>query len=213
MSETPKKSVFELPKMVTDNPKGNFEVMLNLVYGKDGRSYIRYSEDGTDGMPITDFCFKKLCPEFGCSVFADQTMTDEEQDELLFDCVFDNCPVATVYAALSGYGHLRDRLRMHEDAMTNRVLTIDEVATYADLPEMTLMWVEVKFAKESDIFQEIPIGFNGELVQFLYPNGARLYTDKHNFPPEDYGSRWRCWLRKPTAEETKKTPWEEESHE
>ena len=27
------------------------------------------------------------------------------------------CPVATVYAALSGYGHLRDRLRKHEDAM------------------------------------------------------------------------------------------------
>lgn len=54
MSENQKKSVFELPKMVTDDPKGNFEVMLNLVYGKDGRSYIRYSEDGTDGMPITD---------------------------------------------------------------------------------------------------------------------------------------------------------------
>lgn len=120
MSETPKKSVYELPKMVTDNPKGNFEVMLNLVYGKDGWSYIRYSDDGADGMPITDFCFKKLCPNFGCSVFADQTMTDEEKDELLSGCVFDNCPVATVYVALSGYGHLRDRLRKHEDAMTDR---------------------------------------------------------------------------------------------
>lgn len=105
------------------------------------------------------------------------------------------------------------RMAMRRAEPKNRVLTFDEVATYADLPEMTLMWVEVKFAKESDIFQEIPIGFNGELVQFLYPNGAQLYTDKHNYPPEDYGSRWRCWLRKPTAEETKKTPWEEESHE
>lgn len=105
------------------------------------------------------------------------------------------------------------RMAMRRVVPKNRVLTFDEVATYADLPEMTLMWVEVKFAKESDIFQEIPIGFNGELVQFLYPNGAQLYTDKHNYPPEDYGSRWRCWLRKPTAEETKKTPWEEESHE
>lgn len=105
------------------------------------------------------------------------------------------------------------RMAMRRAEPENRVLTFDEVATYADLPEMTLMWVEVKFAKESDIFQEIPIGFNGELVQFLYPNGAQLYTAKHNYPPEDYGSRWRCWLRKPTAEETKKTPWEEESHE
>ena len=126
MNEMPEKSVFELPKMVTDNPQGNFETMLNLIYGKDGWSYIRYSDDGADGMPITDFCFKKLCPEFGCSAFADLTMTDEEKDELLFDCVFDNCPVATVYAALSGYGHLRDRLRKHEEAMTNRVLPLTE---------------------------------------------------------------------------------------
>ncbi|MFQ9063339.1 MAG: hypothetical protein ACLR5X_17990 [Oscillospiraceae bacterium] len=127
MNEMPEKSVFELPKMVTDNPQGNFETMLNLIYGKDGWSYIRYSEDGTDGMPITDFCLKKLCPEFGCSVFADQAMTDEEKDEFLVDCVFDNCPVATVYAALSGYGHLRDRLRKHEDAITNRVLPLPEL--------------------------------------------------------------------------------------
>ena len=131
MSENQKKSVFELPKMVTDDPKGNFEVMLNLVYGKDGRSYIRYSEDGTDGMPITDFCFYKLCPEFGCPAVAKITMTNEEQDELLFDCVFDNCPVATVYAALSGYGHLRDRLRKHEDAM--------EVSTQEDEREVDLL--------------------------------------------------------------------------
>lgn len=100
------------------------------------------------------------------------------------------------------------RMAMRRAEPENRVLTFDEVATYADLPEMTLMWVEVKFAKESDIFQEIPIGFNGELVQFLYPSGAQLYTDKHNYPPEDYGSRWRCWLRKPTKEEMEGTPWE-----
>ena len=114
----------KLPKMVTDDPKGNFEVMLNLVYGKDGWSYIRY---GDEDMQITDFCFKELCPKFGCPEFADQTMASEEQDQLLSDCVFDICPVATVYAALSGYSHLRDRLRKHEDAMTNRVLTLEEV--------------------------------------------------------------------------------------
>lgn len=44
VNEMPEKSVFELPKMVTDNPQGNFETMLNLIYGKDGWSYIRYGE-------------------------------------------------------------------------------------------------------------------------------------------------------------------------
>ena len=124
MSENQKKSVFELPKMVTDNPQGNFETMLNLVYGKDGRSYISH---GDEDIQITDFCFNALCPKFGCTEFADQTMTSEEQDQLLSDCVFYGCPVATVYAALSGYGHLRDRLRQHEDAMANRVLPLPEL--------------------------------------------------------------------------------------
>lgn len=133
----------KLPKMVTDDPKGNFEVMLNLVYGKDGWSYIRY---GDEDMQITDFCFKELCPKFGCPEFADQTMTSEEQDQLLSDCVFDICPVATVYAALSGYSHLRDRLRKHEDAMTNRVLTLEEVRnSEVDTFGTVMHWLELQF--------------------------------------------------------------------
>lgn len=99
-------------------------------------------------------------------------------------------------------------LAMHRAETKNRVLAFDEVAKYADLPEMTLMWLEVKFAKNSCILQEIPIGFNGELMQFLEVNSASLYTHKHNYPPEDYGSRWRCWLRKPTKKEMEATPWE-----
>lgn len=87
-------------------------------------SYIRH---GDEDIQITDFCFNALCPKFGCTEFADQTMTSEEQDQLLSDCVFYGCPVATVYAALSGYGHLRDRLRQHEDAMANRVLPLPEL--------------------------------------------------------------------------------------
>lgn len=38
------------------------------------------------------------------------------KDEWLCDCAFDGCPIATVYAALSGFGHVRDRLKMYEDA-------------------------------------------------------------------------------------------------
>lgn len=198
MNENQKKSVFDLPKMVTDNPKGNFEVMLNLVYGKDGWSYIRYSEDGTDGMPITDFCFKKLCPEFGCSVFADQTMTDEEKDELLFDCVFDNCPVATVYAALSGYGHLRDRLRKHEDAMTNRVLTLEELKAHKGFA-----WAECspEIGSGSPVYVE-----NG----ILFVDGDEINLNDNDF---EYGECERCWLRKPTEAERRETPWAGDSRE
>lgn len=202
MNENQKKSVFDLPKMVTDNPKGNFEVMLNLVYGKDGWSYIRYSEDGTDGMPITDFCFKKLCPEFGCSAFADQTMTDEEKDELLSDCVFDNCPVATVYAALSGYGHLRDRLRKHEDAMSNRVLTLEEVA------KSEVMWYDDRLRTRAQV---VILGWGRcepDFTKLVDRCGDEFYRKNAS-----YNDFWRCWLRKPTEAERRETPWAGDSHE
>lgn len=202
MNENQKKSVFDLPKMVTDNPKGNFEVMLNLVYGKDGWSYIRYSEDGTDGMPITDFCFKKLCPEFGCSAFADQTMTNEEKDELLSGCVFDNCPVATVYAALSGYGHLRDRLRKHEDAMSNRVLTLEEVA------KSEVMWYDDRLRTRAQV---VILGWGRcepDFTKLVDRCGDEFYRKNAS-----YNDFWRCWLRKPTEAERRETPWAGDSHE
>lgn len=197
MNENQKKSVFDLPKMVTDNPKGNFEVMLNLVYGKDGWSYIRYSEDGTDGMPITDFCFKKLCPEFGCSAFADQTMTDEEKDELLSGCVFDNCPVATVYAALSGYGHLRDRLRKHEDAMSNRVLTLEEVA------KSEVMWYDDRLRTAARVVIRGWGRCELDCTKLVDRCGDEFYRKNAS-----YNDFWRCWLRKPTEAERRETPWE-----
>ena len=201
MNEMPEKSVFELPKMVTDNPQGNFETMLNLIYGKDGWSYIRYGEKD---MPITDFCMKELCPKFGCPEFADQTMTSKDQDELLSDCVFDECPVATVYAALSGYGHLRDRLRKHEDAMTNRVLTLEEVEAYCEGgADATPLWYD---EKERNVSRWMVI----DLPELAFGSTAtvkRLVNSQYF--ESTYGEKWRCWLRKPTKEEMEAALWEE----
>lgn len=56
-----------------------------------------------------------LCKERGC-VHLNEWVTEEEKDECLCDCLFEECPIATVYAALSGFGHVRSRLKMYEDA-------------------------------------------------------------------------------------------------
>lgn len=100
-------------KLVTDNPKNNFEVAMNMVYGKDGWHHIRHGEEG---MPTVDFCLI-LCKERGCTTPDNYGAdTNERKDEMLCDCVFENCPVATVYAALTAFGHVRGRLKMYEDA-------------------------------------------------------------------------------------------------
>lgn len=66
-------------------------------------------------MPTVDFCLT-LCKERGCDMPDYDGMSNEAKDEMLCDCVFEKCPVATVYAALCGYGHTRSRLKMYEDA-------------------------------------------------------------------------------------------------
>lgn len=103
----------EMKRLTTDNPQGNFETIMNMVYSKDGWQHIRHGE--TD-MPTTDFCLS-LCRERGCDVVPPEfAVTQEEKDWLIFGCLDEMCPIATVYAALSGFGHVRDRLKMYEDA-------------------------------------------------------------------------------------------------
>lgn len=98
-------------RMTTDRPRNNFEAVVNLVYGKDGWHYIRH---GDTEMRTTDFCLM-LCKKRGC-VTPEHTMNDEEKDEFLCDCELDGCPIATIYTALSGFGLVRARLKMYEDA-------------------------------------------------------------------------------------------------
>lgn len=97
-------------RLTTDNPQNNFETMMNLVYAKDEWHHIRH---GDTDMETTDFCLE-LCKARGCEHF-EKCETDEEKDECLCSCLFDGCPIATVYAALCGYGHTRSRLKMYED--------------------------------------------------------------------------------------------------
>lgn len=103
-----------MKRLTTDNPQNNFETMLNMVYSKDGWGYIRHGEENPK---ITDFCLE-MCKKYGCIEVKEhnKSRSEEEKDYLFFECAFEGCPVATVYAALCGYCYVRDRLKMYEDA-------------------------------------------------------------------------------------------------
>lgn len=100
-----------LPRMTTDDPNSIMTTMFNLVYGKDGWQYIRYGERS---MLTTDFCLK-FCEERGCEA-AREVKDPEEADVLLCECAFEGCAIATMYVALTGFGHVRERLKQYEDA-------------------------------------------------------------------------------------------------
>ena len=97
-----------------------------------------------------------------------------------------------------------------ETEQGNRVLTFDEVATYGCLPETVLLWVDD--VPNGEIEQEIPIYFDGDMMKFLKLNRTLYNAQMQSYLPNDYGVHWRCWLRKPTAEELKRTPWRGEGH-
>lgn len=102
-------------RLTYDNPEGNFETMLNFVFGQDGWAHIRY--DGEDeNVPLTKWV-KAQCLLRGCDDFPAET--PQEIDELVCECVRDcpDCPIALAYCFASQAVHLRDRLKMYEDVL------------------------------------------------------------------------------------------------
>lgn len=104
-----------MKRLTTDTPDGNFETMLNFVYGKDGWAHIRHDGENED-VPLTEWA-RKQCLNRGCDEFPEET--PEEIDEDICDCMmaFPDCPVALAYCFASQAVHLRDRLKMYEDIL------------------------------------------------------------------------------------------------
>ena len=105
-----------MKRLTTDTPDGNFETMLNFVFGKDGWAHIRH--DGSEGtVPLTQWA-KAQCILHGCAEFPAET--PEEIDEEICDCLtmdFPDCPIALAYGFAVQACHLRDRLKMYEDVL------------------------------------------------------------------------------------------------
>lgn len=103
-----------MKRLTTDTPDGNFETMLNLIFGKDGWAHIRH--DGEEGtVPLTQWA-KAQCILHGCGEFFAET--PQEIDEEISDCLmmdFPDCSVALAYGFAVQACYLRDRLKMYED--------------------------------------------------------------------------------------------------
>lgn len=108
-----------MKRLTTDSPNGNFETLLNFVYGKDGWAHIRY--DGKHKNVLLTEWARQQCWSRGCDELSG--MDAEEIDQTLCDCMGDCltnetiCPIAMAYCFASQAVHLRSRLKMYEDAI------------------------------------------------------------------------------------------------
>ncbi len=125
-----------MERLTTDNPDGNFETMLNYVFGQDGFAHIRYDGE-QDEVPLTSWA-KAQCLYRGCDDFPAET--PDEIDEILCDCVMDcpECPIALAYCFASQAVHMRDRLKMYEDILFDsdgkELVTLDQLKELATPP-------------------------------------------------------------------------------
>ena len=71
-----------MKRLTTDNPSGNFETMLNFVYGKDGWAHIRHDGENAD-VPLTEWARKQCSKEY-CIELPERT---EDIDTEICDCV------------------------------------------------------------------------------------------------------------------------------
>lgn len=113
-----------MERLTKDNPKENFETMMNYVFAKDGWAHIRHDGESED-VPLTAWA-KAQCIKRGCDEFPGETA--KEIDETLCDCLMDGegCPVALAYCFACQASHLRDRLKSIEDILGD-VYDLDQV--------------------------------------------------------------------------------------
>lgn len=95
----------------------------------------------------------------------------------------------------------------------NCVLTMEEVRNAEkDAFDFTIHWLELKFEPYKCEDEEttcaifaVSMYFDDESDDVIY--SPAYVTDYYLFKNQ-YGKKWRCWLRKPTEEERRETPWE-----
>ncbi len=101
------------------------------------------------------------------------------------------------------------RMAMRRAEPKNRVLTLEELKTYCEGgADATPLWYEGKDHSSVNRWMVIDL----PKLAFGSTVTVKCLVNSQFFEPT-YGEDWRCWLRKPTAEEMEETPWEGDSHE
>lgn len=204
-----------MKRLTTDTPDGNFETMLNFVYGKDGWAHIRHDGKNSD-VPLTEWS-RKQCLGHGCDEYPAES--EEEIDQTICDCMMDfpDCPVALAYCFAVQAVHMRRRLKQYEDILFSEdeteLVSLDQLRTMASqmpnppltlevLREMRVMewlWVEITHPYERQLLRGIKSAYYQ--IYTDYTDGEALCCGWpgviHEFEYEDYGKTWMAYRRKP----------------
>lgn len=87
----------------------------------------------------------------------------------------------------------------------NRVLTLEELRKFDKGEDFVFVWFEYKerMGRYFSLLQVYLLHADDIYVDLVRPDVSIC----EHFRGDKYGEEWRCWLRKPTAEEMEGTPW------
>lgn len=135
------------------------------------------------------------------------------------------CPKCLIHSPMKMIDYLEPGSKALSDAyiaaMTryeepNRVLTLDEVIEIAR--ENQDGYNRISWLEEVDVRRISTPGFLGGYgihseiyVNFDFYEVVTEYPDC--LPTEGYGKKWRLWMRNPTANEMRDTPWEDKDEQ
>ena len=110
------------------------------------------------------------------------------------------------------------RMAMHRVEPKNRVLTLEEARnTEKDAFDFMMHWLELKFEPYKCENEEttcaifaVSMYFDDESDDVIY---SPAYVTDYYLLKNQYGKKWRCWLRKPTEAERREIPWAGDNHE
>ncbi len=187
-------------RLTTDTPDGNFETMLNFVYGKDGWAHIRHDGENAD-VPLSAWT-RKQCLHRGCDEFPAKTAEDIDLE--ICDCMMDfpDCPVALAYCFATQAVHLRGRLKMYEDILFSEdgkeLISLEQLREMVSQnPNPPLPLEELRKMGGDDVAWFEFDDFRG-MSTIKYANSEFLATWRFGFLLwEEYGKTWLAYRRKP----------------
>lgn len=104
---------FGMKRLTTDNPKGNFESLMNFAFEKDHKAFLSYA-DGEENAELCSYV-SKLANQKGIDLSPEEIMEDGLMD-------FPDKDFAVLYYCAIQAAELRARLKMYEDKLENGTL-------------------------------------------------------------------------------------------
>ena len=154
--------------LVTDNPQGMIESMLNFAYAKNEKVYLRYA-NGTEDIDLCEYV-ARFTETNGCMLSADDVM----EGSCIEGC---DCEMAILYTLGVQAAELRERLKYYENLEDQGLLQtlpckVGDICY--PLPRYRTPIVERKISRITYSARNIIIGYYENDGQYRPPLRTRI---------------------------------------